>query len=209
MRRAFVIVGTDTEVGKTVFSAALADALGAHYWKPVQSGLEDETDSQTVARLGGLSPQRIVPEAWRLTLPASPNIAARAEGVEIDVARLAPPQGVTPLVIETAGGVMVPLTDNFITVDLLARWGLPAIVVSRTALGAINHSLLTLEALRSRRVPVHGLAFVGDEYAMAQRSIERLGDVRILGRLPRLDPLNRESLRAAFAAGFSLRDFEI
>jgi len=208
MRRTFVIVGTDTAVGKTVFAAALANALGAHYWKPVQSGLEDETDSQTVARLGGLSPQRIHPEAWRLTLPASPHIAARAEGVEIDVARLSPPQGVTPLVIETAGGVMVPLTDSFITVDLLARWGLPAIVVSRTALGAINHSLLTLEALRSRRVPVHGLAFVGDEYAMAQRSVERLGDVRILGRLPRLDPLNRESLRAAFSACFSLRDFE-
>lgn len=208
MSRVFVIVGTDTNVGKTVFSAALADALGAHYWKPVQSGLEDETDSQTVARLGGLSPQRIVPEAWRLQLPASPHIAARAEGVEIDVARLAPPQGVRPLVIETAGGVMVPLTDSSITVDLLARWGLPTIVVSRTALGTINHSLLTLEALRSRRVPVHGLAFVGDEYAMAQRSIGRLGDVRILGRLPRLDPLNRESLRAAFAACFSVQDFE-
>ena len=208
MSRTFVIVGTDTDVGKTVVSAGLAAMLGANYWKPVQSGLEGETDSQTVARLGGLSPQRIVPEAWRLTLPASPHIAARAEGVEIDVARLAPPQGVTPLVIETAGGVMVPLTDSFITVDLLARWGLPAIVVSRTALGAINHSLLTLEALRSRRVPVHGLAFVGDEYAMAQRSIERLGDVRILGRLPHLDPLNRASLRAAFDARFSLRDFE-
>ena len=208
MSRVFVIVGTDTNVGKTVFSAALADALGAHYWKPVQSGLEDETDSQTVARLGGLSPQRIVPEAWRLQLPASPHIAARAEGIEIDVAQLAPPQGVAPLVIETAGGVMVPLTDNCITVDLLARWGLPAIVVSRTALGAINHSLLTLEALRSRRVPVHGLAFVGDEYAMAQQSIGSLGNVRVLGRLPRLDPLNRESLRAAFAARFSLQDFE-
>jgi dethiobiotin synthetase len=208
MSRVFVIVGTDTNVGKTVFAAALADALGAHYWKPVQSGLEDETDSQTVARLGGLSPQRIVPEAWRLQLPASPHIAARAEGIEIDVARLEPPQGVTPLVIETAGGVMVPLTDNCITADLLARWGLPAIVVSRTALGTINHSLLTLEALRSRRVPVYGLAFVGDEDARAQQTIGRLGDVRVLGRLPRLDPLNRESLRAAFAARFSLQDFE-
>ena len=207
MSRAFVIVGTDTNVGKTVFSAALADALGAHYWKPVQSGLEDETDSQTVARLGGLAPQRILPEAWRLTLPASPHIAARAEGVEIDVARLSPPQGVTPLVIETAGGVMVPLTDNCLTIDLLASWGLPAIVVSRTALGAINHSLLTLEALRLRHIEVHGLAFVGDEYAMAQRTIGSLGDVRVLGRLPNLDPLNRETLRGAFSARFSLKDF--
>lgn len=208
MSRTFVIVGTDTNVGKTVFAAALADALGAYYWKPVQSGLEDETDSQTVLRLGGLTPDRVLPEAWRLPLPASPHIAARAAGITIDVAALAPPRDVSPLVIETAGGVMVPLTDNCITVDLLARWGLPAIVVSRTALGAINHSLLTLEALRSRRVPVHGLAFVGDEYAMAQQSIGSLGNVRVLGRLPRLDPLNRESLRAAFAARFSLQDFE-
>ena len=208
MRRAFVIVGTDTDVGKTVFSAALAAMLGAHYWKPVQTGLGEETDSQTVARLGGLAAERILPEAWRLPLPASPHIAARAAGVEIDVARLEPPQGMTPLIVETAGGVMVPLTDHFLTVDLLARWGLPAIVVSRTALGAINHSLLTLEALRRRHVPVHGLAFVGDEYAMAQQTIERLGNVRVLGRLPRLDPLNRESLRAAFAARFSFQDFE-
>jgi len=209
MSRPFVIVGTDTNVGKTVFAAALADALQAHYWKPVQSGLEDETDSQTVARLGGLNPDRILPEAWRLPLPASPHIAARAAGVEIDVARLEPPQNLTPLIIETAGGVMVPLTDHFLTVDLLARWGLPAIVVSRTALGTINHSLLTLEALRRRHIPVHGLAFVGDEYATAQQTIARLGDAPVLGRLPRLDPLNRETLRAAFAACFSLRDFEV
>jgi dethiobiotin synthetase len=208
MSRKFVIVGTDTNVGKTVFSAALAAALGAHYWKPVQSGLDGETDSQAVARLGGLEPERILPEAWRLPLPASPHIAARAAGVEIDVARLEPPRDLAPLVIETAGGVMVPLTDRFLTVDLLARWGLPTIVVSRTALGAINHSLLTLEALRSRRVPVHGLAFVGDEYAMAQQTIANLGKVRALGRLPHLDPLNRETLRAAFAARFDLQDFE-
>lgn len=209
MSRAFVIVGTDTNVGKTVFSAALADALGANYWKPVQSGLDGETDSQTVARLGGLAPQRILPEAWRLTLPASPHIAARAEGVEIDVSRLSPPQSMTPLVIETAGGVMVPLTDNCLTIDLLASWGLPTIVVSRTALGAINHSLLTLEALRRRQIEVHGLAFVGDEYATAQQTIGRLGDVRVLGRLPSLDPLNRETLRAAFSARFSLEDFAL
>jgi dethiobiotin synthetase len=208
MSRTFVIVGTDTDVGKTVVSAGLAAMLGANYWKPVQSGLGDETDSQTVARLGGLAPERILPEAWRLPLPASPHIAARAAGVEIDVASLEPPQSARPLIIETAGGVMVPLTDHFLTVDLLARWGLPAIIVSRTALGTINHSLLTLEALRRRHIPVHGLAFVGDEYAMAQKTIARLGDVRVLGRLPRLDPLNRETLRAAFADRFSLQDFE-
>lgn len=207
MSRAFVIVGTDTNVGKTVFAAALADALGAHYWKPVQSGLEDETDSQTVAWLGGLTPDRILPEAWRLPLPASPHIAARAAGVEIDATALAPPQFASPLVIETAGGVMVPLTDDYLTIDLLARWRLPVILVARTALGTINHSLLTLEALRRRDIAVHGVAFNGDEYATAQQTIARLGKAPMLGRLPRLDPLNRETLRAAFAANFSAQDF--
>ena len=207
MSRAFVIAGTDTNVGKTVFAAALADALGAHYWKPVQAGLAPETDSQTVARLGGLAPAQILPEAWRLPLPASPHIAARSAGVEIDVAGLQPPQGVADLIIETAGGVMVPLTEQFLTIDLLARWRLPVIVVSRTTLGAINHSLLTLDALRRRDIPVHGLACVGDEDAAAQQTIASMGGVRFLGRLPRLDPLNRETLRAAFAANFSLQDF--
>ena len=207
MSRAFVIVGADTNVGKTVFAAALADALGAHYWKPVQAGLTPETDSQTVARLGGLSPDRIVPEAWRLPTPASPHIAARAAGVKIDVAALHPPRSVAHMIIETAGGVMVPLTEDFLTIDLLARWRLPAILVARTGLGTINHSLLTLEALRRRDIAVQGVAFVGDEDAAVQQSISTIGGVRQLGRLPRLDPLNRETLRAAFAARFSMQDF--
>jgi dethiobiotin synthetase len=205
MSRRFVIVGTDTGVGKTVFSAALVGALDAYYWKPVQSGLEEETDSQTVARLTGGA--RILPEAWRLRLPASPHISARAEGVEIDPAQLAPPETDGPLVIETAGGVMVPLTDDMLTIDVLARWRLPVIVVARTALGTINHSLLTLEALRRRDIPIHGVAFVGDAQEAPQQTIVRLGGVRALGRLPQLSPLSAQTLRAAFAAGFSLSDF--
>jgi dethiobiotin synthetase len=208
MTRAFVIVGADTDVGKTVFSAALVGALGAYYWKPVQSGLAGETDSQTVARLSGASPERILPEAWRLRLPASPHIAARAEGVEIDPARLAPPRVEGPLVVETAGGVMVPLTDDVLTIDLLARWRLPVILVARTALGTINHSLLTIEALRRRDVSIHGVAFIGDEEKAPQETIARLGAVRPLGRLPRLDPLDEKTLRGAFGTHFSVADFE-
>ena len=207
MNRAFVIVGTDTGVGKTIFSAALVGALGAFYWKPVQSGLEEETDSQTVARLSGVAPARILPEAWRLKLPASPHISARAEGVEIDPARLVPPEVPGPLVIETAGGVMVPLTDDLPTIELLARWRLPVILVARTALGTINHSLLTLEALRRRDIPIHGVAFVGDEERAPQETIARMGGVRQLGRLPRVEPLNAATLRAAFENAFSAEDF--
>lgn len=205
MARRFVIAGTDTGVGKTVFSAALTGALGASYWKPVQSGLDDETDSQTVARL--VVGAHILPEAWRLQLPASPHISAHAEGVEIDPASLAPPEVAGPLVIETAGGVMVPLTDDTLTIDVLACWGLPVIVVARTALGTINHSLLTLEALRRRDIPIHGIAFVGDAEEAVEQTIARLGGVKRLGRLPRLSPLSAQTLRDAFSAGFSLADF--
>jgi dethiobiotin synthetase len=207
MTRIFVIAGTDTGVGKTVFSAALVQALAAHYWKPVQSGLEEETDSQTVARLSGAAPESIVPEAWRLALPASPHIAARAEGVAIDPARLVPPKVDGALVVETAGGVMVPLTDDFLTIELLANWRLPVILVARTALGTINHSLLTIEALRRRDIPIHGVAFVGEEAQAPQETIARMGDVKPLGRLPPLDVLNKENLRAAFNAAFSRADF--
>jgi dethiobiotin synthetase len=207
MRKRIVIVGTDTNVGKTVFSAALAGALGFSYWKPVQSGLEDETDSATVARLAGVASDKILPEAYRLRLPASPHIAARAERLVIDPTRLTPPADVKELIIETAGGVMVPLTDDLLTIDLLAAWGFPVVLVARTALGTINHSLLTIEALQRRHIPILGVAFNGDAEPAPQETIGALGRVKILGRLPRLDPPGPETLRAAFAAAFRVEDF--
>lgn len=202
----FVIAGTDTGVGKTIFSAALAGALGAYYWKPVQSGLEEETDTGCVARLSGLPAERLLPEAYRLTAPLSPHQSARLDGVAIDPARLAPPD-MSPLVIELAGGLMVPLTDDVLTVDVLARWRIPVILVARTTLGTINHSLLSIEALKRRDIPIHGVAFCGDEYSVTQQTIARIGGVRALGRLPHLDPLTRESLREAFASAFTVSDF--
>jgi dethiobiotin synthetase len=204
---AIVVAGTDTNVGKTVFAAALVDALGAAYWKPVQAGLDGETDSEVVARLAGLGPGRILPEAFRLRTPVSPHLAARLDGLAIVPEKLDPPHASRPLVIETAGGVMTPLTLQATNADLLARWRLPVVVVARTRLGAINHSLLTLETLRRRGAPVLGVAFVGEEDAEAQSAIARMGETRVLGRLPQLAPLTRESLAAAFAAGFDKRDF--
>jgi dethiobiotin synthetase len=207
MSARFVIVGTDTGVGKTVFSAALVGALGAFYWKPVQAGLEDETDSQCVLRLCGLQPERILPEAYRLETPASPHLAARLDGLAIDPARLDPPDTAGTLVIETAGGVMTPLTIETPTIDLLARWRLPAIIVARTTLGTINHSLLTIEALRRRDIPLRGVAFVGEANDDTQNTIARMGRVAMLGRLPHLAPLNPETLRRAFAEAFAVADF--
>ena len=203
---AHVVTGTDTDIGKTVFAAALVGALGGHYWKPVQAGLDGGSDAERVAALSGLAPARVLPEAYRLNTPCSPHRAAELDGVTIDPARLTPPAP-RPLVIEGAGGALVPVTPDLLFADLFARWQLPVIVVARTGLGTINHSLLTIEALRTRGVPITGIAFVGEAVEDSEATIARLGQVRRLGRLPRLEPLDRDTLAAAFAAHFDLDDF--
>ena len=199
----FIVTGTDTDVGKTVFAAALAGHLGGWYWKPVQAGLDGGTDAERVAKLSGLPRERILPEAWRLTTPCSPHRAAEIDGVEIDPGALALPEQ-RPLVVEGAGGALVPLTRNALFADVFALWGLPAIIVARTSLGTINHSLLTIEALRARGVPIHGVAFVGDAVEDSEATICEIGKVKRLGRLPWLDPLTADSLRQTFAAGIAL-----
>ncbi|HVI97943.1 MAG TPA: dethiobiotin synthase [Sphingomonas sp.] len=207
MTRRFVVTGTDTDIGKTVFAAGLVRLLDGAYWKPVQAGMDDGTDSTRVAALAGLSPERVLPEAYRLATPCSPHAAAAAEQVAIDPARLAPPATDRPLVIEGAGGALVPLSETLLYADLFARWHEPAIVVASTRLGTINHSLLTIEALRSRGVPVHGIAFVGDTVPESERIICAIGKIRRLGRLPHLDPLTPDTLAAAFAQAFRAEDF--
>ena len=201
-----VVTGTDTGIGKTVFAAGLAAALGAHYWKPIQAGVEPDGDKEEVARLSGLPSSHILPEAYRLNTPASPHLAARIDGVEISLDRLALPQVDGPLVIEGAGGVLVPVNEQLLMADLFAHWGQPVILCARTALGTINHSLLSIEALRARNVPIAGIAFIGEPSEENERIIPQLGNVRSLGRLPLLDPLNPATLAAAFASHIRLSD---
>ena len=203
---AFVVTGTDTGIGKTIFSAALTGALQAHYWKPVQAGLDDGADRDQVAQLSGVPAAHILPEAYRLNTPCSPHRAAEIDGVTIDPARLALPD-VRPLVIEGAGGALVPVTRSTTYADVFAMWNLPVIIVARTTLGTINHSLLTIEALRARNVPIHGVAFVGDGLEDSEATICAMGGVKRLGRLPMLDRLNPQSLAIAFAQGFRIADF--
>ena len=209
MIRPIVVTGTDTGIGKTVFSSGLAGLLGARYWKPIQSGLDEETDSEIVARLGGLSPDRILPERYRLQTPASPHRAAEIDGVVIDTQSLRVPDvGEGPLVIEGAGGLMVPLDRETLYIDLFAQWQLPVVLCARTALGTINHSLLSVEALRSRKIDILGIAFIGAENADTEATICRMAQVRKLGRLPWLSPLDAPTLRSAFERCFSRGDFD-
>ncbi len=202
-----VVTGTDTDIGKTVFAAALTGALGASYWKPVQAGLDAKGDSARVADLSGAPPSRILPEVYRLTTPCSPHRAAEIDGVAIDPSRLALPQADGPLVVEGAGGVLVPLTRSLTYADMFARWACPVVLVASTRLGTINHSLLSVEALRSRGVPILGVAFVGDGNEDSEAIIAALGKVKRLGRLPLLDRLDQSALSAAFHAHFRIEDF--
>ncbi|WP_084583142.1 dethiobiotin synthase [Sphingomonas azotifigens] len=207
MTQTFIVTGTDTGIGKTVFAAALAGALGARYWKPVQAGLDEGSDSESIATLSGLSAANILPEAYRLATPCSPHRAAEIDGVTIDLDRLALPGIDGPLVVEGAGGALVPVTRQILFADLFARWNKPVVLVARTALGTINHSLLSIEALRARGVPIHGIAFVGDAVEDSEATIAAIGKVKRLGRLPMLPDLTPAALTSAFAGAFDLADF--
>ena len=210
MTQAIVVTGTDTDVGKTVFAAGLVALLDGLYWKPVQAGLDGETDTAIVQRLSGLPAARVLPEVYRLTTAASPHLAAERDGVDIDIEGLANApvfnQSRT-VVVEGAGGLLVPLSRQYLQIELVARWGAPVVLVASTRLGTINHSLLSIEALKRRQIPLLGIAFVGDENADSERTITEMGGVRRLGRLPIIDPLNEETLRDAFAANFRAEDF--
>ena len=195
-----VVTGTDTDIGKTVFAAGLAGFIGARYWKPVQAG--EPGDRETVAALAGVE---TVPEVYRLKLAASPHQASADEGIVIDTDKLNPPEG--PLVIEGAGGLMVPLTRSTLFIDIFARWQLPVILCARTRLGTINHTLLSLEALRTRDIPVCGIAFIGDANEESEGIIAEKGRVKRLGRLPHITPLTPTRLQTEFGKAFTKADF--
>jgi dethiobiotin synthetase len=197
-----VVTGTDTGIGKTIFAAGLAQHLDGFYWKPIQAGLDGETDADVVRRLSGLPERRILPEAWRLRTPASPHWAAERDGVAIDPDALEPPRVAGPLVIEGAGGLMVPLTRRVLFIDVFANWGAPVVLCARTGLGTLNHTLLSLEALRRRGIAVLGVALIGDPHPDNEGTLAALGGVPMLGRLPRLDPLTPQTLKDSFAAAF-------
>ncbi len=198
----FVVTGTDTNIGKTIFCAGLCGLLGARYWKPVQCGLDLPTDSDVVAELAGVP---VVPEAFRLKLPASPHQAAAEQGIAIDPDALVPPDG--PVVIEGAGGLMVPLTTQSLFIDVFARWKVPLILCARTRLGTINHTLLSIAAIRARNIPLAGVAFIGDANEENEQIITEFAQVKRLGRLPVIEPLTAGRLAGVFAKTFERQDF--
>lgn len=186
---ALFVTGTDTGIGKTLASAALCRCLGAAYWKPLQTGTADgDDDTREVARLAGLSPAHFFPPARRYADPSSPERAASLEGQRVsvsDIVALLPP--VRPLVIEGAGGVMVPINEQETMLDLMTALNFGVVVVARSGLGTINHTLLTLGAIRSRGLEVHGVILSGPPAPHNAEAIARHGGVKILAQFPVLD----------------------
>ena len=193
--RGFFVTGTDTDVGKTVVSAWLLAHLDACYWKPVQAGTEPETDTETVRRLAEVPEDRILPEVYVLKEPLAPHEAARREGVSIDMAKLIGPQDDRLLIVEGAGGLLVPLNEQDYVIDLIEDLNLPVILVARSTLGTINHTLLSLEALRRRALVVAGVVINGPESPHNRAAIERYGRTQVIAEIPRLDPVTRSALR--------------
>ena len=189
-----VICGTDTDVGKTVVSALFVQGLEATYWKPVQSGTEGGGDRQRVIDLLDLPEDRLHAEAYVFQAPVSPHWAAEREGRCIDPEQLKLPAIDEPLVVETAGGLMVPLTRHWLQIQQLQRWQLPVVLVARSELGTLNHTLLSLEALRRRNIPILGLVINGPSHADNARTLHELGDVPLLCELPLLEQLNAKAL---------------
>ena len=209
MPRGFFVTGTDTGIGKTVVSALLCAALDAFYWKPIQTGSIEGTDRATVMRLAELSPGQALPEVYCFRPPVSPHLAARLARVRIELGKITMPK--LPrgkiLIAEGAGGPLVPINEKQLMTDLMRHLGLPVVLVTRTTLGTINHTLLSLAALRAANLKIAGVVMCGTPNAENRKAIERYGKIRVIGNLPRLKKLNRGALLAAFRKHFDRAAF--
>lgn len=187
----FIVTGSDTDVGKTLVSAVLMKALMGTYWKPVQSGALHDSDRTTIQRLTRLDDSHFLDEAYKLSEPLSPHQAAKIDGIRIDTNRLQLPTlnklKHRPLIVEGAGGVLVPVTDTFLMADLFVQLQLPVLVVCRNRLGVINHMLMTIEVLKARSIPVMGfISSGGTGVDNNLDTIARLSGVPLIGKLPEM-----------------------
>ena len=206
----YFVTGTDTNVGKTVLSALLAAALDARYWKPIQTGVIEGTDRESVRQWTEISEDRLAEEKFRFDPPVSPHLASSIAGVQIqldDFELPAAPLG-TRWIVEGAGGALVPLNERDLMRDLMRRIGFPVVIAARTSLGTINHTLLTLAALRELRLPICGVVLIGDENMENRRAIEHYGSVRVVGQIPLLEKINRATLLEVYKNNFDHQAFQ-
>ncbi len=189
-----IICGTDTDVGKTIVSSFFVQGLKGIYWKPIQSGTEEGTDTKTVCNLLNLESNRYLSERYKFKAPVSPHWAAEKEDSFIEPSNLKLPDSDELIIIETAGGLMVPLNRDWLQIDQLKVWGAPIILVARSGLGTLNHTLLSLEALKNRNLDVLGIVLNGPPHKDNPKTLEQFGDTKILASLPIYDKVNAKVL---------------
>lgn len=206
---AFFVTATDTEMGKTVVSAMLMMGLQGHYWKPIRTGARpfvDFTDNEWVQMKTGLPDDRFFPETYLLKHHESPHLAARLAGVEIDIDKIKMPidRKWKHLIVEGAGGLLVPINDSLFIVDVIKHLNLPALIVARSSLGTINHTLLTVEKLKEREIPILGVIMNGPKNLENKKAIEKYGNVKVLAEIEHISSINARSLQDVFNDQFSV-----
>ncbi|MDZ7719391.1 MAG: dethiobiotin synthase [Balneolaceae bacterium] len=193
------VTGTDTDIGKTVVSSILVSGLKAGYWKPIQAGRDPITDTEFLKKSTGLPDDHFYEESFNLTEPMSPHAAAEIDGVTIRFDEIPEPKTHQEhLIIEGAGGLIVPINDHQYVIDLIAHFGYPALLVAKSGLGTLNHTLLSLEAMRNRNIPVFGVVLVGERHNSNEEAIITYGKVERLFRLPLLPDLTPTTIHEAF-----------
>ena len=190
----FVICGTDTDIGKTLISSFFVRGLNAFYWKPIQSGIETSTDSQTLEKLARINKAKIINEAYVFTKPLSPHWAAEIDQKTIDFNFLQLPKVNDPLIVETAGGLMVPLTRNFLQIDQIKKWDLPVILVCKSSLGTLNHTLLSIEALQKRNINILGLVVNGEKHLDNPKTLFEFSRIPVIAEFPYLPKVDSNNL---------------
>lgn len=197
------VTGTDTGIGKTLISAMLMSSLDATYWKPVQAGLDEETDTEFVKRVSEVADEQIIPERYRLATPMSPHGAADIDGVQISLNDFSLPDFKTKhLIVEGAGGLWVPINWKESILDLITQFDIPVLLVARSELGTLNHTLLSLEALRSRNVGVFGVILNGPHHQSNKETIEHFGNVPVW-EVHELDTVDKLTLTESYKSCFA------
>lgn len=186
-KKTLFVTGISTEIGKTVVSAILTRALEADYWKPVQSGDLDNTDSDKIANWTNA---KIHPEGFRLHTPMSPHASAEIDGVEIKLSDFHIPKTDNHLIIEGAGGLYVPLNDEDCVIDLIKKLAIPVVLVSQNYLGSINHTMLSIKALQEKEIPIYGVIFNGESTPTTESIIQKMTGVRVITRIDTLPEIN-------------------
>ena len=190
----FIICGTDTDIGKTFISSFFVRGLNSFYWKPIQSGIESGTDSQTVESLAQVSKEKIIKEAYVFTKPLSPHWAAELDQKTINFEKLRLPEVKSSLIIETAGGLMVPLTRNFLQIDQIKKWNLPVILVCKSTLGTLNHTLLSIEALKRRNIEILGLIVNGEKHLDNPKTLVNFSGIPLITEFPYIKKIDSNNL---------------